>query len=290
MANASFVRYVFRQLYESSNISHTIDDILAYVGEQLHVSRVYIFENNEDNTTCSNTFEWCCPRITPEKEKLQNVSYITDIPGWPDVYNEKGVFYCTDISQLAPQFRAILEPQGIKSMLQCAILDQGIFRGYVGFDECIIPRLWTQEQIDLLEFLAEILAMFLLKKRAQDKAVSIADSLRRILDQQNDWIYVIDPKTFELKFLNEKIKKLAPGSDIGMVCHRVFMGQEQPCDNCPVHQLDSSEAGTSIIENPNFGLRVQSSASPINWNNNAFCLVTCHDLSELPKLKNSSKQ
>ena len=80
-------------------------------------------ENSDDNTSCSNTFEWCNEGITPEKDVLQNVSYITDIPGWPQVYNEKGVFYCTDITQLAPQFRAILEPQGIKSMLQCAITD-----------------------------------------------------------------------------------------------------------------------------------------------------------------------
>ena len=124
----------FRSLYESSDTFGTISDILSYVGQQLNVSRVYIFENNDDNTTCSNTFEWCNEGISPEKDSLQNVSYIEDIPGWPEVYNERGIFYCTDISSLAPQFRSILEPQGIKSMLQCSIRDNGVFRGYVGFD------------------------------------------------------------------------------------------------------------------------------------------------------------
>ena len=168
LADGSFVHAVFRRLYGSKDLFATIDELLGYVGEQLNVDRVYIFENNADNTTCSNTFEWCNVGITPEKDSLQDVSYIDDIAGWDGVYDENGVFYCTDIATLEPHFRAILEPQGIKSMLQCAIYDNGVFRGYIGFDDCTINRFWTKEQIGMLQFLAEIMAVFLLKKRAQD--------------------------------------------------------------------------------------------------------------------------
>ena len=52
-------------------------------------------------------------------------------------------------------------------MLHCAIMDQGVFRGYVGFDECTTNRLWTQGQVSLLEFLAQLLAIFLIKQRSQ---------------------------------------------------------------------------------------------------------------------------
>ena len=169
MANSSFIRFVFQRLYESRDLERTIDEILAYVGQQFNVSRVYIFENNEDNTTCSNTFEWCNEGIAPEISNLQNVSYIEDIAGWPEVFNERGVFYCSDISGLEPHFRAILEPQGIKSMLQCSILDEGVFRGYIGFDECNLNRLWTAENISLLEFLSQVIGLFLLKQRSREK-------------------------------------------------------------------------------------------------------------------------
>ena len=179
MANDSFVRYVFRCLYESEDIEYTIQALLSDIGAQLNVSRVYIFENNEDNTACSNTFEWCNQGITPEKESLQNVSYITDIPGWTEVFDERGVFYCEDITRLDAKYRAILEPQGIKSMLQCAILDNGVFRGYVGFDECRLNRMWTREQIELLDFLAEVMVLFLLKKRAQDKVLQQEEQMHR---------------------------------------------------------------------------------------------------------------
>lgn len=96
----------------------------------------YIFENNDDNTTCSNTFEWCNEGISCEIDNLQNVSYAEDISGWPELFNEQGIFYCSDITKLAPHFRTILEPQGIKSLLQCAFYEKGVFRGYIGFDDC----------------------------------------------------------------------------------------------------------------------------------------------------------
>ena len=169
MNDDSLLRFVFRSLYESQNTDATIEELISFIGTHFDVSRVYIFENNDDNTCCSNTFEWCNVGIPPEKENLQNVSYITDIPGWPDVYDERGVLYCTDVTDLDPLVRQIVDPQGIKSMLHCAIMDRGVFRGYVGFDECTTNRMWTQGQVSTLEFLAEVLAVFLIKQRTLDK-------------------------------------------------------------------------------------------------------------------------
>jgi len=169
VSRESFERFVFHSLYESTDLDTTINELLAMVGKHFGVSRAYVFENNHDNTTCSNTFEWCNEGITPEKDNLQNISYIDDIPGWPDLYNENNVIYCTDISQMDARYRAVLEPQGIKSLLHCAIVDHGVFRGYVGFDECDENKYWTKEQISQLSFMAEALAVFLLRERNRAK-------------------------------------------------------------------------------------------------------------------------
>jgi len=278
MADSSFVHFVFRRLYESNDIVHTINELLAAVGEQLNVSRVYIFENNEDNTTCSNTFEWCNEGVLPEIDNLQEVSYITDVAGWPDVFDEHGVFYCSDITTLAPHFRAILEPQGIKSMLQCSILDNGVFRGYIGFDECNVQRMWTKEQITLLQFLAEVMAMFLLKQRMRDRIAEQAENLRSILNRQDAWIYVIDPDTCEVKFLNDKIRQFAPESQEGAICYEAFMGRNSRCEHCPAASIRREKNCSAIIENPYFGVRAQSRASEIMWNGEASCLMICHEL------------
>ena len=140
--------------------------MLAFIGMRYNVSRVYIFENNEDNTHCNNTFEWCNQGINPEKDNLQNLSYDTDIPDWQMYYDKDGLFYCVDTAELPPDIQKVVEPQGIRSMLHCAIMDHGVFRGFVGFDECTANCFWTPGQVSALRLLAEILAVFLTKERA----------------------------------------------------------------------------------------------------------------------------
>lgn len=177
-AQHSFVNYIFHKLYDSNDILQTLDDILAYIGDQLRISRVYVFENSEDNRACSNTLEWCGEGISPQKDNLQNLNYELDIPGWKELFEENGSYFCSDISTMAPNIRAILEPQGIKSILLSGIYDHGVFRGFMGFDECSSHRMWTQDQLNMLRLLAEIISVFLLKKRSQDKAILLTEKMQ----------------------------------------------------------------------------------------------------------------
>jgi diguanylate cyclase (GGDEF)-like protein len=134
LANSSLVHYAFQRLYASRDVAASINEILSIVGKKMNVSRVYVFENSDDNRFCSNTYEWCNEGIPPEINNLQNISYETDIPHYEDNFNEQGIFYCPDIHDLPKRTYDIVAPQGIKSMLHCAIRENGVFRGYIGFD------------------------------------------------------------------------------------------------------------------------------------------------------------
>ena len=162
-------QYAFRMLYNTVQPQAAISQILEIVGLAYDVSRVYIFESSEDGLFCSNTFEWCGDGVSPEIDKLQNLSYCEDLNNYPTHFNEQGVFYCQDVRQLASPLYEVLAPQGICSMLQCAIMDNGVFRGYVGFDECRENRNWTREQVASLNLIANVLATFLVKLRLKEK-------------------------------------------------------------------------------------------------------------------------
>ena len=85
----------------------------------------------------------------------------------------KGVFFTApDISVLPKEQYNGLAPQGIRSMLQCAIYNEGKFEGYVGFDGCLSHRLWTQNQIDALIFISELLSVFLMKSGSKTGPLS----------------------------------------------------------------------------------------------------------------------
>lgn len=172
LANSNIVRYAFQQLYNSVDITRTIGELMTLAGNQTNVSRVYIFENSRDNRTCSNTFEWCNSGIEPQREILQNVSYEEDVPNLMAMFDENGLFYCPDITQLPPDLYDILAIQNVKSILMCAIRDNGVFRGYMGFDDCEVNRYWTKEQVDMLTYLAETIFVFLRKKRLEEQLES----------------------------------------------------------------------------------------------------------------------
>ncbi len=274
----NLIRFTFQQLYESGDVEKTIRNILALVGQQLNVSRVYIFENSADNSYCTNTFEWCNEGISAEIENLQHLDYSEALRGYEKNFDEHGVFYCPDISILPQNQYDILAPQGILSMLQCSIRDQGVFRGFVGFDECTSNRLWTQEQIEALRFFSEMLSTFLLKKRAQDETDQRANNLSSILNKQNAWIYVIDPVTYEFKFLNQKIKELVPHVKEGMICHHSLMNRAAPCAECPICSIGDADFNAKIIFNKHLSLCVHSEATRIQWNGEEAYLITCHQI------------
>ncbi len=276
IADNSLVEYVFQRLYDTSDIESTINSIFELVGKQMNVSRLYIFENNDENTTCSNTFEWCNEGITPEKDWLQNIEYATMIPDYDKLFNERGIFYCADVTKLPDHIREILEPQGVRSMLQCAIRDKGVFRGYIGIDECTKLRMWTKEQIDLLTFLSQMVSVFLLKKRAQERTEDLNADLRKVLETQYAWVYVIDSESYELKFLNGRVLDVAPDAKKGEPCYKALMGNDVPCKTCPI-KLNDGKGGTCLIQNEYLDLKVNATAAPIHWDGKKEWLITCRE-------------
>ena len=103
-------------------------------------------------------------------ESLQNLSYEEELGDYQKNFDENGIFYCSDISETHPDVRAVLEPQGICSMLQCAMLDEGEFVGYVGFDECRENRVWSPKQIRSFKLTADVFSIFTIKLRLKQKS------------------------------------------------------------------------------------------------------------------------
>lgn len=278
------IEYVFRILYKSSDMDVAVNAILEVIGREFDVSRVYIFEDDEeDERYCINTFEWCNEGVKPEIENLQHVRYMEDFSGgYKGNFDENGVFYCRDVSALPAQQREFLEKQGIKSMLQCAIYDKGQYHGFVGFDECRVNRYWTQEQVSTIVFIAEILSTFLLKMRAQSSAVHNAQSLETILDNQSSWIYVVCPDTLEMLYVNRRTRELVPAVSTGITCHQAFYYSDTPCDFCPLKKLTGGiERSVCNIYNPYLKVWVSTDACDIEWKGKKAALITCHDVSEL---------
>ena len=269
----------FHILCQTPDLDEAVNALLALVGSRLGASRAYVFEDDASGESSTNTYEWCAPGTPPQKQNLQQYRY-EQVGGkalYLSRFNEEGVFYCPDRTQLDPQLAKALEEQGVFSVLQCAIRDESGFKGFVGFDDCVSPRLWVKEQIEVLSFVAQLLSVSLLKKRAEEKAQAAARDLQAVLDQQDAWVYVVDPETMRLEYLNAKARMLMPAAQPGMVCYKALLGRAEPCGECPGRRGLPVGARAEIY-NPSPAVWAAVSHRPLRWNGRPSWLLTCQDI------------
>lgn len=158
----------FQILYKTSEMEKTLPFVLKIWGQKLGVSRVSLFEGAGNGRTCSNTFEWCNEGISSQKENFQCIPY-EEMDVCRESFDSKGVFYCADTSVLLKEQRRLLIPPDVRSMLQCALYNDGKFAGMVGFHDCS-GRMWVQNEIDALILFSELLSTFLFKWREKERA------------------------------------------------------------------------------------------------------------------------
>ncbi len=118
-------------------VENTINESLKKMGLFVSADRAYIFDYDFIEGTTSNTYEWCAEGIDAEIHNLQNVP-IDFLTQWVQSHKRNEPFYVPDVLKLPDDgeggLRAILEPQGIKSLIAIPMLDGKELIGFVGFD------------------------------------------------------------------------------------------------------------------------------------------------------------
>ncbi|MDE7363033.1 MAG: diguanylate cyclase [Oscillospiraceae bacterium] len=273
---ASIAMRIFSALYTSVDINEGIKQMLELVGKTYDVSRMYIFEDTDDGLYTNNTFEWCNSGVPSEIDTLQMVSYKDDLGG--DYYanmNDDGIFYCHDINELKTPQRDILARQNIKSVLQCAIVEDGAFKGFVGFDECRSNRFWTQDQIDSLVFLSKVLSIFLLRERFRTRSSNYANSLKSILDNYPQYLYIVEDGTNKLLYLNKLTEKGIGAGKLGEKCSTVICG-DHLFPQCPIRYLTENGKSRPIeMISPVIKKKIKAQATPVEWEGKKAYLVIC---------------
>jgi len=148
--------------------SEAIDRLLAMLGVQLEVDRVYIFDYDFINGTMSNTYEWCANGISPEIDNLQNIPNEL-VPEWVEMHKAGEKLVIPDVSILPEDsnLRQILEPQGIKTLITVPLHSKDACLGFVGFDSVNVVREWTDEEVTFLNVLADLLSNISDRRRTE---------------------------------------------------------------------------------------------------------------------------
>lgn len=120
-------------------------------------------------------------------------------------------------------------------------------------------------------------------KNSKNKRSSggFSDDYFAALDLQAEFVYIIDPQTFKIIFINKAIRDFYSGTiPLGEYCYSIYMNRNSPCKDCPaVRFMKTGERKFSQIIRPD-GVALLTAASPVKWQDKNYILITCTDISE----------
>ena len=279
-----FTYNVFELLYETKDIKTSMQKILELTGRQFFVDRVYVFEHNLEAGTTTNTYEWCAPGVSSEIDMLQDLP-LDSMSFYLARYSKEGILICNDIAEMDDYSYNVLAPQGIQAFLHCAFYDERAMTGFIGFDICTTARQWRGEEIATLGYLARILSVFLKKKQSALELQESYINHIEMLDNVNGLVYVTDPTSQEILYVNNAMKELGIG--LGQQCFRAVLGVDAPCENCPINYLTSSPLlPVQEVYSKKLNMWLRSAATSIRWlDNRRAMLICCTDITQYKNTK-----
>ncbi|MFC3973871.1 sensor histidine kinase [Maribacter confluentis] len=184
-----------------SDIDKLIRESLQQIGEFVESDRSYIFSYDLVNNTTSNTYEWCAKDIEPEIENLQNVP-IDFIPQWVEAHKNGEAFFVEDVSQLPKDgelgLRAVLEPQGIKSLITIPKIKNKELIGFIGFDSVRKINKYNDLEKEILFVFANMLVNVIQRKENEErikeqeqKKEELLQYLSRQNEELNEYAHVV---------------------------------------------------------------------------------------------------
>lgn len=171
--SVDFVTRASQHLLDHGFRAAAVQTALGILGEGARIDRVYIFEDHLDQATgarlTSQRFEWVAPGITPQIDDpaCQNLPY-AEIGVERGAALQRGEVVAALTRETEPQeLRAILEAQGIQSLILCPIVFNLKTWGFVGFDDCHSERRWPPAEVSALRTFARALTSALRNARLQ---------------------------------------------------------------------------------------------------------------------------
>jgi len=162
-------------------LNKAIDQGLESIGKLIQADRAYLFSYDIEHQTMSNTHEWCNQGISPEIDHLQNIPW-SDSQTWITNHQQGKINYISSVNGLPDgELKSSLLSQKIKSLITIPMIKENQCTGFVGFNAIMSERHFSQDEIDLLELFAELIANFEVKIKAEQQLAMMNAKQQQLL-------------------------------------------------------------------------------------------------------------
>lgn len=272
---------VMQVLFEDKLMESALRSAIELITTKYHFHRGYVCGN--DTLPISRSVQFAAPgyeigRETREHYELRGV--VSEI--LYESFRKATVIHDYDLAseEMHEYFRA----EGIKSMLYYPITSQGAFQGAFIFENHEDVQLeFTGGEMEEISSLMRILEAHVLQIGLMDRLPDFVTQIA-IFDNLDSFVYIVNPDTYELGFINKKVLMSTPEVKIGDICYKALQDRDEPCENCVLKRLRKDDPHCRCTEELfNYSLRCWSRCSA-SWlecrDENGLALLNCIDISE----------
>jgi PAS domain S-box-containing protein len=167
------VTYAGEQFLQTTPWTACIDDVLARIGQAANASRAYLFAFHTDPTgrpVASQRFEWAARGIEPQIDnpRLQNLPRAEGNFARRAGLLEERKVVVGRLEEFAAEEQQTMSAQAIRSLLLVPIFVEGVCWGFIGFDDCVEDRQWSEGEIDALKAAASGLGAAIMRQSVDD--------------------------------------------------------------------------------------------------------------------------
>ncbi|MFX0002319.1 MAG: ATP-binding protein [Promethearchaeota archaeon] len=191
------------------NIDEAINITLKDIGNLSQASRSYVFIFSEDNSTMSNTHEWCNNGVTPQLDQLQDLP-MKFFPWSLNKIKKGEILNIENVEDLPPEASAEKEEflrENIKSLIFLPLMIGQNISGFIGFDKIQTQWKWSKDDLNLLKITSDIIGNALTRRKTEKEL----EGLNKELEER------FIKRSKELEESEEKYRKLFENSPIAIM-------------------------------------------------------------------------
>ena len=209
----SAVAFIAKKFGRGSSWQDEVADALLHLGEAAEVSRVYIYQNSEHQSelVMSAIYEWCAPDIDPMivDPDNQNYPYSHRLQRWAEILGGGEVVHgrARDLPACEPED---LTEEGVLSTAVIPIFCDDVWWGYIGFDDCLTERGWSEVELDTLRAAAEIIGGAIERQRSAEKLERNQQIFKALAEQLPAILYIegLDREDRVEDFISPRIESM----------------------------------------------------------------------------------